>query len=167
MNIKMKLALALAIAAALALVGALQGSASHGASPYKVAWIYVGPHNDGGWSQAHDQGRLYVQKTLGSKVKTTYKENIAVGAQFNQTVQSLIAQGYKLIFATSYGYLTKAFVAKYPNVLFEQATGTDQAKNLAEYFGAAEDTSSSPAWRQGRRARPASSVTSCRSRSPR
>ncbi len=140
MNIKMKLALALAIAGALALVGAMQGSASHGASPYKVAWIYVGPHNDGGWSQAHDQGRLYVQKMLGSKVQTTYKENIAVGAQFNQTVQSLNAQGYKLIFATSYGYLTKAFVAKYPNVLFEQATGTDQAKNLSEYFGRAEDT---------------------------
>ena len=140
MNIKIKLALALAVAAAVALVGALASPASHGASPYKVAFIYVGPHNDGGWSQAHEQGRQYVQKALGSKVQTTYKENIAVGAQFNQTVQSLVAQGYKLIFATSYGYLTKAFVAKYPDVLFEQATGTDQAKNLAEYFGRAEDT---------------------------
>ena len=124
MNIKLKLAFALAIAGALALVGALQSSASHGASPYKVAWIYVGPHNDGGWSQAHDQGRLYVQKALGSKVQTTYKENIAVGAQFNQTVQSLSAQGYKLIFATSYGYITPQVAKKYPNVLFEQATGT-------------------------------------------
>ena len=56
------------------------------ATPFKVAWIYVGPHNDGGWSQAHDDGRLYVQKMLGSKVQTTYKENIAVGAQFEQTV---------------------------------------------------------------------------------
>ena len=140
MNIKLKLAFALAIAGALALVGALQSSASHGASPYKVAWIYVGPHNDGGWSQAHDQGRLYVQKALGSKVQTTYKENIAVGAQFNQTVQSLSAQGYKLIFATSYGYITPQVAKKYPNVLFEQATGTYQAKNVAEYFGAAEDT---------------------------
>ena len=140
MNIRIKLALALALAAAIALVGALTSSASHGATPYKVAFIYVGPHNDGGWSQAHEQGRQFVQKTLGSKVQTTYKENIAVGAQFAQTVQSLVAQGYKLIFATSYGYLNKAFVAKYPNVLFEQATGTDQAKNLAEYFGRAEDT---------------------------
>jgi basic membrane protein A len=82
----------------------------------------------------------YVQQKLGSKVQTTYKENIAVGAQFANTVQSLNAQGYKLIFATSYGYLNKAFVAKYPHVLFEQATGTDTASNLAEYFGAAEDT---------------------------
>jgi basic membrane protein A len=140
MNIKLKLALALAFAGVLALVGAMQGSASHGATPYKVAWIYVAVHNDGGWSQAHDQGRLYVQKTLGSKVQTTYKENIAPGAQFAQTVQSLSAQGYKMIFATSYGMVTPAVAQKYPNVLFEQATGTYQAKNVAEYFGAAEDT---------------------------
>ena len=127
-----------AAAAALAL-GVASGNAKS-SSAYKVAWIYVGPHNDGGWSQAHDDGRLYVQKALGSKVQTTYKENIAVGAQFSQTVSSLVAQGYKLIFATSYGYVSKAFAAKYPNVLFEQATGTDTAKNLSEYFGAAEDT---------------------------
>ena len=135
-----KLALAALLTAAVALIGASAGAAKHSAAPYKVAWIYVGPHNDGGWSQAHENGRLYVQKMLGSKVQTTYKENIAVGAQFSQTVASLVAQGYKLIFATSYGYVNKAFAAKYPNVLFEQATGTDVSKNLSEYFGKAEDT---------------------------
>jgi len=107
---------------------------------FKVAWIYVGPHDDHGWSQAHDKGRLYVQHALGSKVKTTYKQNIAVGAQLQSTVQSLVNQGYKLIFGTSYGYFDKKLAAKYPSVLFEQATGTDRAKNLSEYFGAAEDT---------------------------
>ena len=123
-------------------VGATAGSArTDGAkAAYKVAWIYVGPHNDAGWSQAHDQGRLFVQKTLGSKVQTTFKENIAVGAQLQQTVASLVNQGYKMIFGTSYGYFDKKLAAKYPNVLFEQATGTDTAKNLSEYFGAAEDT---------------------------
>jgi len=135
-----KLALAALLTAAVALIGASAGAAKHSAAPYKVAWIYVGLHNDGGWSQAHENGRLYVQKMLGSKVQTTYKENIAVGAQFSQTVASLVAQGYKLIFATSYGYVNKAFAAKYPNVLFEQATGTDVSKNLSEYFGKAEDT---------------------------
>jgi basic membrane protein A len=132
-------ALALAVCAlALTLAGA--GAASHSATPFKVAWIYVGPHNDGGWSQAHDDGRQYVQKMLGSKVQTTYKENIAVGTQFSQTVQSLVSQGYKMIFATSYGYVTPQVAQKYPQVLFEQATGTYQAKNVSEYFGAAEDT---------------------------
>jgi len=107
---------------------------------FKVAWIYVGPHDDHGWSQAHDAGRLYVQKMLGSKVQTTFKENIAVGPQLQQTVASLVQQGYKMIFGTSYGFFDKKLAAKYPNILFEQATGTDTAKNLAEYFGAAEDT---------------------------
>src|SRR6266498_1007841 len=107
---------------------------------FKVAWIYVGPHNDAGWSQAHDDGRKYVQKMLGSKVQTTFKENIAVGAQLQQTVSSLVNQGYKLIFGTSYGYFDKKLAAKYPSVLFEQATGIDTAANLSEYFGAGEDT---------------------------
>jgi basic membrane protein A len=127
-----------AVATALA-VGVTAGSARSKAA-FKVAWIYVGPHNDGGWSQAHDAGRLYVQKALGTKVQTTYKELIAVGAQLQQTVASLVNQGYKMIFGTSYGYFDKNLAAKYPNVLFEQATGTDTAKNLSEYFGAAEDT---------------------------
>jgi basic membrane protein A and related proteins len=128
-----------ALAAAVLAIGTTSGSAkSNGA--FKAAWIYVGPHNDGGWSQAHEDGRQYVQKMLGSKVQTTFKENIAVGAQFNQTVASLVAQGYKLIFATSYGYITPALAAKYPDVDFEQATGTYVAKNVSEYFGSAEDT---------------------------
>ena len=134
------LGLATAAVAAAALIAASVGSAKRSDTPYKVAWILVGPHNDGGWSQAHYDGMQYVQKMLGSKVETTYKENIGVGPQFSQTVASLVAQNYKMIFATSYGYVTAAIAAKYPNVLFEQATGTYQAKNVAEYFGAAEDT---------------------------
>jgi basic membrane protein A len=126
-------------ATAVALVAAGVGSARHTAA-FKVAWIYVGPHNDAGWSQAHDEGRQYVQKMLGSKVQTTYKENIANGPQLQQSVASLVQQGYKMIFGTSFGFFDKKLAAKYPDVLFEQATGTDTAKNLAEYFGAAEDT---------------------------
>jgi basic membrane protein A len=127
-------------AAAVVLTAGVGSSSAKSSGAFKVAWIYVGPHNDGGWSQAHDAGRLYVQKMLGSKVQTTYKENIAVGAQLQQTVASLVGQGYKMIFGTSYGYFDKKIAAKYPDVLFEQATGTDTAKNLSEYFGAAEDT---------------------------
>src|ERR1700758_3720817 len=45
-----------------------------------------------------------------------------------------------MIFATSYGYVTPQIAAKYPQVKFEQATGTLVAKNVSEYFGAAEDS---------------------------
>src|SRR5436305_5048567 len=134
-------ALVVAIAATAVVLAAGVGTgAAKSNAAFKVAWIYVGPHNDGGWSQAHDAGRLAVQKALGSKVQTTYKENIAVGAQLKQTVASLVNQGYKMIFGTSYGYFDKKLAAKYPQVKFEQATGTENAKNLSEYFGAAEDT---------------------------
>jgi len=129
----------LLIALSLLAVGC-GGSGGKGGGPFKVAWIYVGPHGDHGWSQAHDAGRLYVQKTLGDKVQTTYKENIANGPQLRQTVDSLVQQGYKMIFGTSFGFFDKKLAAKYPDVLFEQATMTDTAKNLSEYFGAGEDT---------------------------
>src|SRR5438270_2609558 len=133
-------ALLLTIAtASVALVAATAGSAKR-TDVFKVAWIYVGPHNDAGWSQAHDEGRLAVVKALGSKVQTTYKENIAPGPQLQQTVASLVQQGYKMIFGTSYGFFDTKLAAKYPDVKFEQATGTETASNLSEYFGAGEDT---------------------------
>lgn len=126
-------------ATALALAAAV--SAKPEQAPLKAAWIYVGPHNDGGWSQAHDNGRLAVQKALGSKVKTTYKELVPEGPQTSQVIESLIRDGNKIIFATSFGYQGAMVAAakKHPDVYFEMATGTATSKNLAEYFGASED----------------------------
>src|SRR5205809_3266888 len=125
---------------AIVLVGASVGSAKSQAA-FKAAWIYVGPHNDAGWSQAHDQGRLYVQKMLGSKVQTTYKESVPEGPQVAQVIASLIRDGNKIIFATSFGFQSAMVAAakKHPDVKFEMATGTAQSKNMAEYFGAGED----------------------------
>ncbi|HKG11580.1 MAG TPA: BMP family ABC transporter substrate-binding protein [Gaiellaceae bacterium] len=133
-------ALVLALAASgLVLVAA--GSAKPEQDTFKAAWIYVGPHTDGGWSQAHDAGRLKVQKALGSKVQTTYKENVPEGPQVAQVIESLIRDGNKMIFATSFGFQTAMVAAakKHPDVYFEMATGTAQSKNMAEYFGASED----------------------------
>src|SRR6266849_9383680 len=93
----------LALAALLLALGASAGSAAKSAT-FKAAWIYVGPHNDGGWSQAHDAGRLAVQKALGSKVQTTYKELVPEGPQTCQVIESLIRDGNKIIFGTSFGF---------------------------------------------------------------
>jgi len=141
---KFAFALPFAFVAALILaLGVSTGSAKtqKRSAAFKAAWIYVGPHNDGGWSQAHDKGRLYVQTQLGAAVKTTFKEKVPEGPQFAQVLESLIRDGNKIIFATSFGY-QKAMVAaakKHPDVKFEMATGTAQSKNMAEYFGAGED----------------------------
>jgi basic membrane protein A len=124
-------------------IGVSIGSArtTKSSAVFKAAWIYVGTHNDNGWSQAHDKGRLYVQKALGSKVKTTYKELVPEGPQTSQVLDSLVRDGNKIIFATSFGFQPAVVKAakKYPDVKFEMATGTAQSKNMAEYFGAGED----------------------------
>jgi basic membrane protein A len=134
------LALTMAVAAALSALTAATAGAGQNAA-FKVAFIYVGPHDDHGWSQAHDAGRLYVQKTLGSKVQTTFKENVPEGPQTAQVIDSLVRDGNKLIFATSFGFQDAMVAAakKYPDVKFEQATGYKTSKNLAEYYGAGED----------------------------
>jgi basic membrane protein A len=134
-------ALLLTIAAAIVAMVATSAGSAKPAATFKAAWIYVGPHNDGGWSQAHDQGRLYVNTKLGGKVQTTFKENVPEGPQVSQVIDSLVRDGNKIIFATSFGFQNAMFAAaqKYPDVKFEMATGTKQSKNMAEYFGAGED----------------------------
>jgi basic membrane protein A len=142
-NRKLALGAILLVIAAVAVVlavGTSPGKARSNAA-FKAAWIYVGPHNDGGWSQAHDQGRLYVQKALGSNVQTTYKENIPEGPQVTQVIDQLVRDGNKIIFATSFGYQNQvaAEAKKNPNVKFEMATGTTILPNMSEYYGAGED----------------------------
>jgi basic membrane protein A len=107
----------------------------------KVAWIYVGSSADAGWTKAHDDARVYVEQQLGSQVQTTFKENVPEGPQATQVIDSLVADGNKLIFSTSFGFQDQmdAAAKKYPNVKFEQATGFKLEPNLAEFFGAAED----------------------------
>lgn len=142
---KSKLALAALLltigAASLVFAAGVSARAHGGTATFKAAWIYVGPHNDGGWSQAHDEGRLKVQKALGSKVQTTFKENVPEGPQVSQVIDSLVRDGNKIIFATSFGFQGAMVSAakKYPDVKFEMATGTATSKNMAEYFGAGED----------------------------
>ena len=133
--------LALAAALAASLASAKPGKAN---KAFKVAWIYPGPYNDGGWSSAHDAGRKYAEKVLGAKIQTTYKDKAFSNAQVPAMVAGLVRDGYQMIFATSFGELELGvngqLYAKYPKVLFEQATGTQIKKNQSEYFGAAEDT---------------------------
>src|SRR5258705_4327102 len=141
---KFRFALPLALAAALILaLGVSTGSARthRQAAALKAAWIYVGPHNDNGWSQAHDQGRLYVQKQLGSKVVTTYKELVPEGPQTSQVIESLIRDGNKIIFATSFGFQPAMVAAakKHPDVKVDMATGDLTSKNMAVYYGAGQD----------------------------
>jgi basic membrane protein A len=137
-------AVALAVLAALVTATAVLAKPHKQAAAFKVAWIYPGPFDDGGWSTAHEAGRLYVQKVLGDNVQTTYKDKVYSNAQVPQIVAGLVRDGYQMIFGCSFGNfelgVNGQLADKYPKVLFEQATGQQIKKNQSEYFGAGEDT---------------------------
>src|SRR5205823_11082396 len=71
---------------------------------FNVAMILLGPHDDGGWSQAHYEGLQYVEKNVPN-VHTAYVENVPDGADAEQVIRSLARKGFKLIFTTSFGYM--------------------------------------------------------------
>ena len=105
-----------------------------------VAFVYVGPVGDGGWSYAHDQGRRYLERTL-DKVHTAYVESVAEGAEAQQVIRGLARKGFDLIVGTSFGYMdTMESVAReFPKVRFVHVSGHKQnGKNFGNLFGAME-----------------------------
>ena len=109
--------------------------------PLKVGFVYVSSVSDLGWTMAHDQGRQYLEKTLGGRVQTTVAENIPETAQVERVVEKMIAQGNKLIFSTSYGYLEPVLrvAARHPDVIFMQCQRYSRAKNVGTYFASQQD----------------------------
>lgn len=122
-----------ALAAGLGL--AFAGQVNAATKPVKACFVYVGAHNDGGYSEAHEKGRLYLQKTLGDEVKTSYVENVAEGPDATRVLTQLAQSGCNIIFATSFGYMDSVLkVAKqFPKVKFEHATGYKTAPNVTTY----------------------------------
>ncbi len=105
------------------------------AEPLKAAWVYLGPVGDAGWTFAHDQGRKAVEAEFGDKVKTTFVEKVPESADAERVIRDLAAQGNKIIFTTSFGYMepTVKVAAEFPDVKFEHATGYKTGPNLRVY----------------------------------
>ncbi|MEG0831811.1 MAG: BMP family ABC transporter substrate-binding protein, partial [Acidaminococcaceae bacterium] len=85
------------------------------ATKTKVAFVYVSSAKDGGYSYAHDLGRQYVDKHLPN-VQTTFMEAVPEGSDAERVITQLAAQGNKIIFTTSFGYMdpTINVAKKYP-----------------------------------------------------
>ena len=121
--------------AALAAATIGMSASAFAAEPLKIGFVYVGPVGDAGWTYAHDQARLAMEKELGAKVKTTYVENVPEGADAERVIRKLVAEGNKLIFTTSFGYMnpTEKVAKTTPGVVFLHATGFKTGKNLGTY----------------------------------
>ena len=105
------------------------------AEPLKIAFAYVGPVGDGGWTFAHDNGRKAVEAEFGDKVVTSFVENVPESADAERVIRDLAGQGNKIVFGTTFGYMEPMLkvAADFKDVKFEHATGYKQAENMRTY----------------------------------
>jgi basic membrane protein A and related proteins len=139
-----------ALAAAAALVGCGKKEAAPAApvaaapasaaapakpAPLKIAFAYVGPVGDGGWTFAHDNARKAIDKEFGDKVVTSFVENVPEAADAERVIRDMAGQGNTLIFGTTFGYMEPMLkvAADTPGVKLEHATGYKQAPNMRTY----------------------------------
>lgn len=109
---------------------------------FVVGFIYVGPIGDGGYTYAHDQGRLQLEKEMKDQgVKTIYKESVPEGPEVEKVMKDMIDQNAKMIFATSFGYMdyVEKVAKEYPDVKFLHCSGYKTAANMSNYFGRIEE----------------------------
>jgi basic membrane protein A len=122
-------------AAAPAASAAAPMAAASAPAKLKIAFAYVGPVGDGGWTFAHDNARKALEKELGDKIETSIVEKVPEAADAERVFRDMIGQGNKLIFGTTFGYmepmLKVATDAK--DVKFEHATGYKGAENMRTY----------------------------------
>jgi basic membrane protein A len=111
------------------------------AGKFNVAMVLIGPHDDGGWSQAHYEGLQFVCNNVPNS-HVAYIENVPEGADSEQVFRSLSRKGFNFIIGTSFGYMDPmATVAgEFPDITFLHLTGyKSNGKNFGNFFGAMED----------------------------
>jgi basic membrane protein A and related proteins len=108
---------------------------------FNVAMVLIGPHDDGGWSQAHYEGLQYMCQNVAD-THVAYVELVPEGADSEQVFRSLARKGFQFIIGTSFGYMDPmATVAEeFPDSTFLHLTGfKSNGKNFGNFFGAMED----------------------------
>ena len=85
---------------------------------------------------AHELGRQYVAKNMPD-VETSFMESVPEGADSERVINQLAAQGNKIIFTTSFGYMdpTINVAKKFPDITFLHCSGFKTAPNVGTYFG--------------------------------
>jgi simple sugar transport system substrate-binding protein len=104
-------------------------------APLKIAFAYVGPVGDGGWTFAHDNGRKALEKEFGDKIVTSFVENVPESADAERVIRDMAGQGNQLIFGTTFGYMEPMLKVAADNtgVNFQHATGYKTASNMSTY----------------------------------
>ena len=108
---------------------------------FNVAFVYVGPIGDGGWTYSHNEGRLYLENELGDAIHTAYLESVPEGADAERVIRNLARAGFNAIFTTSFGFMdaTAVVAEEFPDTYFVHVSGYKKNEtNFANLFGAME-----------------------------
>ncbi len=108
---------------------------------FNVAFVYVGPIGDGGWTYAHNEGRVYLEEQLGDQVATAYLESVPEGADAERVIRNLARKGFDAVFTTSFGFMdpTATVAEEFPDAHFVHVSGFKKNEtNFANLFGAME-----------------------------
>jgi basic membrane protein A len=121
--------------------GVAAQDATPAGEPIKVAFVYVGPVGDLGWTYAHDQARLALEEAIPN-VETAYQENVPENpADAERVIRQFAQDGYDVIFTTSFGYMdpTINVAQDFPDTTFIHISGFKTADNVGTGFGKIEE----------------------------
>ncbi|MDQ2965798.1 MAG: BMP family ABC transporter substrate-binding protein, partial [Chloroflexota bacterium] len=108
---------------------------------FNVAMVLIGPHDDGGWSQAHYEGLKYLEQNVPDS-HVAYVELVPEGAPSEQVFRSLSRKGFNFIIGTSFGYMDRMGTVgeEFPDITYLHLSGfKSNGKNFGNFFGAMED----------------------------
>ena len=110
---------------------------SEAEEPFKIAFVYVAPIGDLGWTFAHDEGRVAIEEQFGDAVDTSFIENVPEGADSERVIRDFAQKGNDLIITTSFGYMdpTITVAQEFPDTQFVHISGFKSADNVSNVFG--------------------------------
>jgi basic membrane protein A and related proteins len=100
-----------------------------------IGALYGGPITDAGYNQSMHESVMAVKQNIDC-VQIIEAENVPDEAGATSTMENMIQQGAKLIFATGFNhqYPALALSQTYPDVIFESAGGWEMGANFANFF---------------------------------
>lgn len=107
----------------------------------RVAFVYVSPVGDMGWTWAHDQGRLALEENLPF-VETAFQESVPENpADAERVIRGFAQDGYDIVITTSFGYMnpTVNVAEEFPDTTFVHISGFMTGDNLSTAFGKIEE----------------------------
>jgi basic membrane protein A len=131
--------------AALALViagcGGASGRSGSSTGTMTVGFVMVGSRSDSGYNQAVYDASQAVAKDMPT-VRAITSDNVPENNSVHQAMQSMVDQGAKVIFATSYGYFSQAlkFAQEHPDIVVVHQGGFQKGTfppNFGTYWGEA------------------------------